>query len=80
MGTIMEPKKTLSQDMRTKSDALGQREEEGEQKPRESVTSATREGVLNARKRRREDDYQSRCKYGARERGREDGALYFMFD
>ena len=76
MGTIMEPKKTLSQDMRTKSDALGQREEEGEQKPRESVTSAKREGVLNARKRRREDDYQRRCEGWVKE----DGALYFIFD
>jgi len=57
----------------------GQREEEREQKPREregeGALKVSREGVLNARKRRREDDYQSRCKHGAR--GREDGKCLY---
>jgi len=58
----------------------GQREEEREQKPRERgrerALKVSREGVLNARKRRREDDYQRRCEGWVKE----DGALYFIFD
>lgn len=51
--------------MRTKSDALGTaRGEKRAEAARESIESAKREGVLNARKRRREDDYQSRCRCG----------------
>jgi len=55
IGNNNEGQKLFLKDIWTKSYALG---------GRERALKVSREGVLNARERRREGDYQSRCKHG----------------